>query len=78
MLYRFTWRMEHIVYGSFGVLSLVAYGARQVANKSDDKKVSVSNVNFKRWDAIIIGFAAPSSHFMFKNCFRNSVGNCYQ
>ena len=40
--------MEQIVYGSFGVLSLLAYGARQAANKSEDKKLAVSNINFKR------------------------------
>jgi hypothetical protein len=40
--------MEHIVYGSFAVLSLAAYGARQIANQSDEKKLSVSNINFKR------------------------------
>jgi len=39
--------MELIIYGTFLVLSLVAYGARQVANKGDDKKISVSNINFK-------------------------------
>jgi peroxiredoxin len=37
------------VYGSFAVLSLLAYATRQFANKSDDKKVSVSNINFKRY-----------------------------
>eukprot|EP00092_Neocalanus_flemingeri_P010010 GFUD01010790.1.p1 GENE.GFUD01010790.1~~GFUD01010790.1.p1 ORF type:complete len:468 (+),score=77.12 GFUD01010790.1:189-1592(+) len=39
--------MELIIYGTFLVLSLVAYAARQVANKGDEKKVSISNINFK-------------------------------
>jgi len=39
--------MELIIYGTFLALSLVAYGARQVAKKGDEKKTSVSNINFK-------------------------------
>jgi len=39
--------MELIIYGTFLALSLMAYAARQVANKGDEKKVSVSNINFK-------------------------------
>lgn len=35
------------MYGVFGGLSLLAYGTRHLANKSEDKKISVSNVNFK-------------------------------
>ena len=41
--------MELIIYGTFLVLSLVAYGARQVANKGDENKISISNINFKRF-----------------------------
>lgn len=40
--------MEILIYGTFLVLSLVAYGARQVANTGDEKKINVSNINFKR------------------------------
>lgn len=40
--------MEVVVYGVFVGLSLLAYGTRHLANKSEDKKISVSNVNFKR------------------------------
>ena len=39
--------MELLVYGSFVILSLLAYGARHQANKTSDKKLSVSNANFK-------------------------------
>jgi len=39
--------MELIIYGTFLALSLLAYGARQVAKKGDEKKTSVSNINFK-------------------------------
>jgi len=39
--------MEILIYGTFLVLSLLAYGARQLANKGDQKKTSVSNLNFK-------------------------------
>jgi len=39
--------MEILIYGTFLVLSLVAYGARQVANTGDEKKINVSNINFK-------------------------------
>jgi len=39
--------MELIIYGTFLVLSLLAYAARQVANKGDEKKISISNINFK-------------------------------
>ena len=42
--------MELIIYGTFLVLSLVAYGARQVANKGDENKISISNINFKRFE----------------------------
>ena len=41
--------MELIIYATFLVLSLIAYAARQVANKGEEKKVSVSNINFKRY-----------------------------
>ena len=41
--------MELIIYGTFVALSLIAYGARRVANKGDDKKISISNINFKRF-----------------------------
>ena len=41
--------MEVIIYATFLVLSLIAYAARQVANKGEEKKVSVSNINFKRY-----------------------------
>ena len=41
-------RMELIIYATFLLLSLIAYAARQVANKGEEKKVSVSNINFKR------------------------------
>lgn len=40
--------MELIIYGTFLVLSLVAYAARQIASKGEEKKVNVSNINFKR------------------------------
>jgi hypothetical protein len=40
--------MELMIYGTFLALSVVAYGARQVANKGEEKKTSVSNINFKR------------------------------
>merc|ERR1711962_821651 len=39
--------MELGVYGTFLFLSVVAYGARHLAKKSEDRKVSVSNINFK-------------------------------
>merc|ERR1712179_645985 len=39
--------MELIIYATFLLLSLIAYAARQVANKGEEKKVSVSNINFK-------------------------------
>jgi len=39
--------MELVVYISFILLSFLAYGARHQANKTSDKKVSVSNLNFK-------------------------------
>ena len=42
-------RMELIIYATFLLLSLIAYAARQVANKGEEKKVSVSNINFKRY-----------------------------
>ena len=41
--------MELIIYATFLLLSLIAYAARQVANKGEEKKVSVSNINFKRY-----------------------------
>ena len=41
--------MELIIYGTFLALSLLAYGARRVANKGDEKKISISNINFKRF-----------------------------
>ena len=46
--------MELIIYGTFLALSLLAYGARQVAKKGDEKKTSVSNINFKRFIDMII------------------------
>ena len=45
--------MELIIYGTFLALSLLAYGARQVAKKGDEKKTSVSNINFKRFVSIV-------------------------
>jgi len=39
--------MELIIYTTFGVLALVAYGTRLLANKGEEKKVNVSNLNFK-------------------------------
>lgn len=39
--------MEILIYGTFLVLSLVAYAARQIANTGDEKKINVSNINFK-------------------------------
>jgi len=39
--------MELVVYGTFLALSLVAYYTRNLATKSEEKKVSVSNVTFK-------------------------------
>ena len=41
--------MELIIYGTFLALSLLAYGARRAANKGDEKKISISNINFKRF-----------------------------
>ena len=41
--------MELIIYGTFLALSLLAYGARREANKGDEKKISISNINFKRF-----------------------------
>ena len=41
--------MELIIYATFLLLSLIAYAATQVANKGEEKKVSVSNINFKRY-----------------------------
>jgi len=39
--------MELIVYGTFLALSVLAYGTRDLATKSEEKKVSVSNLTFK-------------------------------
>jgi len=39
--------MELLIYGTFALLSLVAYAARRVANKGEEKKISISNINFK-------------------------------
>jgi MFS family permease len=39
--------MELLVYGAFVLLSILAYGARHQANKTSEKKLSVSNANFK-------------------------------
>merc|ERR1712038_1101981 len=36
-----------LIYGTFLLLSLVAYAARHVANTGDEKKISISNINFK-------------------------------
>jgi len=38
--------MESLIYGSFIGLSLVAFGTRQLAKKSEKEKQSVSNINF--------------------------------
>ena len=46
--------MELIIYGTFLALSLLAYGARRVANKGDEKKISISNINFKRYSDFVI------------------------
>ena len=40
--------MEILIYGTFLLLSLVAYSARHFANAGDEKKINVSNINFKR------------------------------
>lgn len=40
--------MEILIYGTFLALSLVAYAARQIASTGDEKKINVSNINFKR------------------------------
>ena len=40
--------MEILIYGTFLLLALVAYAARHVANAGDEKKINVSNLNFKR------------------------------
>lgn len=40
--------MELLIYGSFLVLSILAYAARQVAGRGEDRKVNISNINFKR------------------------------
>lgn len=39
--------MEILIYGTFLLLALVAYAARHVANAGDEKKINVSNLNFK-------------------------------
>lgn len=39
--------MELLIYGSFLVLSILAYAARQVAGRGEDRKVNISNINFK-------------------------------
>jgi len=39
--------MEILIYGTFLALSLVAYAARQIASTGDEKKINVSNINFK-------------------------------
>ena len=41
--------MELLIYGSFLLLSILAYVARQVAGRGEDRKVNISNINFKRW-----------------------------
>merc|ERR1712227_384391 len=40
-------RMEILIYGTFLVLSLLAYIARHVASAGDAKKINVSNSQFK-------------------------------
>ena len=40
--------MELLIYGSFLLLSVLAYIARQVAGRGEDRKVNISNINFKR------------------------------
>ena len=40
--------MELLIYGSFLLLSILAYMARQVAGRGEDRKVNISNINFKR------------------------------
>jgi len=39
--------MEIVVYGSFLALAALAYATRYLASKSEEKQISVSNINFK-------------------------------
>lgn len=39
--------MELMIYVTFALLALVAYVARVVASRGDEKKINVSNINFK-------------------------------
>ena len=41
--------MEAIIFGSFFVLSLAAYGFNHAAKKTEQQRQSVSNVNFIRF-----------------------------
>ncbi len=41
--------MEVIIFGSFFVLSLAAYGLNHAAKKTEQQRQSVSNVNFIRF-----------------------------
>ena len=40
--------MELLIYAAFLVLAVLAYVSRQVASKGEERKVNVSNINFKR------------------------------
>ena len=42
--------MELLIYAAFLVLAVLAYVSRQVASKGEERKVNVSNINFKRWE----------------------------
>jgi len=39
--------MEGIIYGAFIILAFIAYGTRRIASRGDEKKINVSNINFK-------------------------------
>ena len=61
--------MELIIYATFLLLSLIAYAARQVANKGEEKKVSVSNINFKRYFFSNFGHDMINSFSAFRRVF---------
>ena len=44
--------MELLIYAAFLVLAVLAYVSRQVASKGEERKVNVSNINFKRWEKL--------------------------
>jgi len=52
--------MELLIYGSFLLLSILAYVTRQVASKGEDRKVNISNINFKSFQRsfYLVYFAA--------------------